>query len=248
MKSLVMLLLLLISSISFAEFGKVVDKEGYVNVRNKASLSGKVVGKLSSGAFVYVHDEDMYNNWLYSYPSHDSTDLSGYIHKSRVAFINQNDDGLSTKILMSSFNQSESEIQFSSEDKNVSVTIQAEDFDYSTNKNKFTKKYVPESWGDSFYLTHYKGQSFWGTDGSEPVNTNHYKSITVTIGNRTIDIPKNEIESLFNIDLRRTRVYFDVKTDSVYISASEGDGAGSYQILFAIENGRYVGKTVLIPH
>lgn len=246
MKILAVIPLLFISSISVAEFGKVVDADGYVNVREAKNLNSKIVGQVSSGDFVYVHDEDMYGSpWVQSHPQYDGTDSSGYIHKSRLKFINQNDDGLGTEISMSSFDQSQSMIRFTNDNNTMSVTIRAKDFDYQANENKFTKQYYSESWGNGFYLTHYKGQRFWGTDGTIPQGMKHYKSITVRLNNNTIEIPKNNIESLFNVDLRRTKVFFDEKTDSVYISAIEGDGAGTYRVLFAIENGRYVDKTVV---
>lgn len=246
MKILAVVPLLLVSSISFAEFGKVVDADGYVNVREAKNANSKIVSQVSSGNFVYFHDEDRYGSpWIYSYPQYDGTDSSGYIHKSRLKFINQNDDGLGTEISMSSFDQAQSMIRFANENNKVSITIKAEDFDYQANENQFTKRHYSESWGDGFYLTHYKGQRFWGTDGSIPQGMNHYKSITVRLNNNIIEMPKNDIESLFNVDLRRTKAFFDEKTNSVYISAIEGDGAGTYRVLFAIENGRYVGKTVV---
>lgn len=246
MRTLLTMSLLLISSASFAEFGKVVDPDGYVNVRQAKSSSSKIVGRVSSGDFVFIDDEDRYDKWLFSEPSYDGSDSSGYIHNSRIKFINQNDEGRGTEIYMSAFDQSKSKIQFSNENNSVKVTIQAEKFNYPANKHIFTKQYVSGNRDEGFYLTHYKGQDFWGTDGSEPKNTNHYKSINVKLGSRIIDLPNSEIESLFNVNLRRTKVYFDPSTESVYISAMEGDGAGTYRVLFAIEKGQYKGKTVVI--
>lgn len=246
MRTLLIMSLLLISSASFAEFGKVVDPDGYVNIRQAKSSSSKIVGRVSLGDFVFIDDEDRYDKWLFIEPSYDSSDSSGYIHNSRIKFINQNDEGLGTEIQMSNFDQSKSKIQFSNEDNSVKVTIQAEEFNYPANKHLFSKQYNSENRDEGFYLTHFKGQGFWGTDGSEPKNTNHYKYITVKLGNRIINIPKNEVESLFNVDLRRTKVYFDPSTESIYISAMEGDGAGTYHVLFAIKKGQYKGKTVVI--
>ncbi|PNK59492.1 SH3 domain-containing protein [Psychrobacter sp. FDAARGOS_221] len=230
---------------SHAEFGKIVDADGYVNVRQAPSNSGKILGRITSGKFVYVYDDETYDSWLYGYPQFDpNNELNGYIHHSRVRFIDSDKQGMSTEVAMSAFDAAQQTIEFAND--KVRVTIEAQDFDYPANKHQFTEQCHHDGKPlTSCYLSHYKGQPFWGTDGGEPNNMNHYKAITVSIGDNTIRIPQSDIESLFNIYLRDTKVYYDANTDSVYISATEGDGAGTYRVLFAIEQGRYIGKTVV---
>lgn len=208
---------------SFCSFALIVDKDGYVNVREKESANSKIVGKIKSGEVVFIF-EDLDTDWL----NISFNDKSGYIHRSRIKYINQfekipsvNDDDYGANFKLN----------------NIEIKIKTDKFDYEANKKYFS--------GTDFPITKYKDREIWGTDGTIPKS--YYQSITVKMGNNEIEIPKKDIEDLFNPSNEYTECFYDKITNSVYIHFSNSDGAGSYVALFKIENGVYKGRNVEIP-
>ncbi|MDR2238198.1 MAG: hypothetical protein LBE92_18900 [Chryseobacterium sp.] len=218
---------------SLAQFAKVVDKDGYVNIRKSADANGDIAGKVSSDEIIYVYDrDDSSKNWLMTdYPAKNGDLLSGYIHQSRVRYIESYRPVPSVSI-------NENKAVFSS--KNIKVEIIAEPFPYKENK-----KYFSSSSREIQIKDLYKGKQAWGIDGTIPQT--HYKSITIKIGNNTVEIPTAETENLFNVNTEFTKCYFDSENETLYISMINSDGAGGYAVLFRIEKGKYKGKTVIMP-
>lgn len=219
---------------SFAQFAKIVDKDGFVNMRKNADAKSIVVGKISSDEIVYIFDADDGNkNWLNAdYTDKNGKDISGYIHSSRVKYIESYESIPSTSV-------SENKIVFNS--KNIRVDIESEPFNYKENKRYFsTTDYNGHKVEDKF-----KGQHIWGTDGTVPQT--HYKFISVKINGKTLQIPPKEIENLFNINNESASCYFDSEEETLYINMVNSDGAGGYAVLFKIEKGIYKGKTLIIP-
>jgi hypothetical protein len=219
---------------SFAQFAKIVDKDGFVNMRKDADTKSTVVGKISSDEIVYIFDPaDENKNWLNAdYTDKNGKDISGYIHSSRVKYIESYESIPSTSV-------SENKAVFNS--KNIRVDIESEPFNYKENKRYFsTTDYKDYKVEDKF-----KGQQIWGTDGTIPQT--HYKSISVKIASKTIQIPPKEIENLFNINNESAGCYFDSENETLYINMVNSDGAGGYAVLFKIEKGEYKGKTLIMP-
>ncbi|WP_353146635.1 SH3 domain-containing protein [Chryseobacterium sp.] len=219
--------------LSFAQFAKVVDKDGYVNVRKNADAKSNIVGKINSGEILYIFSEDANESWLnIDYNTEKEKPLTGYVHRSRVKFIESYDEIPSTEknankgVFMSG---------------NIKVNIVSGTFDYSQHKKDFSSA----KHGDNQQLEKYKGQEIWGTDGLIPKT--YYESITVQIGNKTIEIPQKEIENLFNADTAATHCYFDVNNDTLYIMMNNSEGAGAYVALFIVEKGKYKGRVLALP-
>ncbi|ATN06036.1 hypothetical protein CRN76_11790 [Chryseobacterium indologenes] len=66
------------AQLSFAQFAKVVDQDGYVNVRETADANSTILGKINSDEIVYVFDPNN-KNW--------ANVSNGYIHNSRLKYI-----------------------------------------------------------------------------------------------------------------------------------------------------------------
>ena len=63
------------------------SKDGYVNVRAKASTSSKVLAELPNGAYVTRYPEKTVGDWYYvdyNVDGGDITFMEGYIHKSQL--------------------------------------------------------------------------------------------------------------------------------------------------------------------
>jgi len=213
---------------SFCNFAVITDKDGYVNVREKESADSKIIGKIKSGGAVFIF-EDLDTDWLNI--SFDDNKKSGYIHRSRIKYIKDFEK-------IASVDSHDYKAIFHL--NNIDIDIQTDDFDYESNK-----KYFSETAKEDFTIKKYKGREMWGTDGTIPQS--YYQFITVKIGNQEIEIPKKDIEDLFNPNNDYTECYYDKVNNSIYIHLSNSDGSGSYVALFKIENGVYKGRQVEIP-
>lgn len=206
--------------LSFAQFAKITDKDGYVNVRENADAKSKIVGKINSDEIVYIFESDpVHKNW--------ANVTNGYIYSSRLKYI-QSYQKITPSV------RDANKATFAS--GNIKVNIVSGKFNFKENEKDFTSTLQ----GDF-----YKGQQVWGIDGTIPKT--HYISITAQIGNKTIQIPAEEIENLFQIDNKSTTCYYDRENDTLYISMNNSDGAGSYVGLFIIEKGQYKKRVLEIP-
>lgn len=231
MKKLLLILTMIIHCQTFAQYAKIVDKDGFVNVRNAANIKSKIVGKIKSDELVYIFDKgDDYGNWLIvDYEESNGNLLTGYIYKTRIKPV-------STFEKIPFTTKNDHEVAFKLRD--IYYTIKVEKFDYQSNKKYFSKtKYNNYEIED-----HYKGQQIWGTDGTIP--TTHYASVSVQIGKQKIKIPEKQIENLFNINTDNAKSYFDSKTETVYILMMNSDGAGTYEVLFMFRKGKYLGRRI----
>jgi SH3-like domain-containing protein len=72
--------LMTISTCIYADFGLIQDKDGYVNVRESADLSSKVISKQKNGEIVSCVD-DIVNNFCFI---NSSSGVNGYIYNNRI--------------------------------------------------------------------------------------------------------------------------------------------------------------------
>ena len=211
-----------------SKFAEIIDKDGFVNVRNGTSVQSEIVDKINSGEIVYIFNIGNDNeDWLIiDYHKKDDF-LTGYVHTSRIKPISDYE-------YIPSVTDGENGVEFYL--RNIEVIIKSEAFNYQQNKKYFAE----EQLSDKSVIQKYKGQEVWGTDGTIP--RTHYTSITARIGNLTIEIPEKEIENLFNVNNELAYCYFNEKTETLYITSSNSDGSGSYDVLFIIEKGKYKGR------
>ncbi|WP_185289119.1 SH3 domain-containing protein [Chryseobacterium lactis] len=229
-KKIFLVTTLLSIQLSFAQFAKIVDKDGYVNLRENPDIKSKVIGKINSDEIVYASEPDATNkNWMNIYYN-DKT--AGYIYSSKVKLLD------SYEIILPITND-ESKAVFKS--GNIKVDITTEKFNYKENKKFFSSS----TYGGQKVEDKYKGNLIWGTDGTIP--RTHYKSITVQIKDKKIQIPTKEIENLFNPSNQFTACYYDRKSDILYLTMLNSDGAGSYVALFKIVKGVYKERILKKP-
>jgi hypothetical protein len=84
------------------------------------------------------------------------------------------------------------------------------------------------------YLEKINGKEIWGTDGNVPKK--QYGQFTLILGKDKIHLP---IDNLFEPNLDSTKLNIDKNSRTIYISASNSDGAGGYEVLWIIENGTF---------
>lgn len=203
---------------TFSQLAVVVDKDGYVNVRDKDK---RIVDKLSSGEVVYRFGD--IDGWESVDYIKDGENHWGYIHKSRLFNLSCFD-----KIPLIS----------DSEDKAIlkkdSIVITLIEKDFIPSQNKISRK-------DGF-VNKINGKQFWGMDGGMP--TREYKSITVSMCKRSIDIPPMAFNNLYEPNLFSTEANYDKDNDILYLHSMNSDGAGGYIVVWVIEKGQYKGRYV----
>ncbi|WP_454880353.1 hypothetical protein [Sphingobacterium detergens] len=228
-----LLLFLTISQFANAQFAKIIDKDGYVNVREQATLNSAIVSKIAADEIVYAFPDEQFGNWvIVDYTDNQEKNITGYVHNSRIKFV-----GSYMQIPNISFDDNSTTFR----SKDVDVEIRSNKFDYEKNKKYFSST----TYEDYTVTDKFKGQKLWGTDGETP--TSHYTSIKATIKGRSVQIPEKEIENLFNVNNEFAACYYDDRNDILYITSVNSDGAGGYAILFKIEKGNYKGRVVTIP-
>ncbi|MEN2402894.1 hypothetical protein GKZ90_0024115 [Flavobacterium sp. MC2016-06] len=224
MKIITVPLFLLFNCNLFAQFAIITDSDGYVNVRNQAQKGNTISDKLENGFVVYCFEPK--DNWLNIDYSKNNKELNGYIYKDRIKYLSE-----FTKIPL--ITETQTKVIFKKDSLNI--TVESKPFDSKTAKLTFVK-------GDKSILNKINGKRFWGTDGEIPKNC--YKYIKVLIGNKTIEIPKNSIEDLFEPTLFNTKINYNKKDDVLYISCNNSDGAGGYEIVWIIEKGKYKERKI----
>ncbi|KUF39467.1 SH3 domain-containing protein [Myroides marinus] len=231
MKKIGVLLLALIgTTMSYGQLAKIVDKDGYVNVREKGNANSNIVGKVNSGEIVLLFDVDESNpNWS-TIDTGISNEMEGYVHNSRLK-------RLETYTHIPLISSTNNELKYSG--SNIDITISMGAFDYKKNKSKFSKHQ-----GTNF-LWEYNGQEMRGTDGTEP--TKHYTSIKVKQKGVDIALPTKAYENMFQPSgAEYTACYYDKSDNTIYLTANNSDGAGSYTVVWVFKNGKYEYNDVFI--
>lgn len=161
---------------SYADFGFIQDKDGYVNVRENSSLSSKVTTKLNNNGIVScVMDEETNNFCLVN----ASNGVTGFVYKNRI-----NSFGGYTSIKLSQYSREKAVYS----DKNIIVEVYAK-------KAILDPKLYKTFKGEYKY---FNNKQFFGTDGSLP-NNNFLQldKIIIKDKDKKIEIGKNDIEQYF---------------------------------------------------
>ncbi|WP_426483969.1 hypothetical protein [Flavobacterium sp. 2] len=209
---------------AFAQFAVIKDNDGYVNIRSEASKENNISDKLNNGFVVYCFEPK--NNWINIDYSKNNKDRNGYLYKDRVQY-------LSEFAVIPLVKETKNQVIFKKD--GFDISIESKNFESNSAKLTFLEK-------DKSILKKINGKDFWGTDGGIPKKA--YKSITVVIDKKTIELPKNSFDDLFEPSLYNTKINYDKKNDMLYISSSNSDGAGGYEIVWVIEKGKYKERKI----
>jgi len=79
----------------------------------------------------------------------------------------------------------------------------------------------------------------WGAEGKTV--SNKYQQVTVILDGVRLEMPK---ENLFEPNLKNSKVNYDNKSKTLYISATNGSGENSYAVLWVVANGRLKQRIV----
>ncbi len=161
---------------SYADFGFIQDKDGYVNVRGNSSLNSKVTSKLNNNEIVSCVMNEGTNNFCLV---NASNGVTGFIYKNRI----NNFSGY-TSIKLSQYSREKAVYN----DKNIIVEVYAKK---AILDPKFYKTFKGE-------YKYFNNKQFFGTDGTLP-NNDFLQLDKIIINNKDkkIEIGKNDIEQYF---------------------------------------------------
>ncbi|MGF2278903.1 SH3 domain-containing protein [Acinetobacter baumannii] len=214
---------------SYADFGFIQDKDGYVNVRGNSSLNSKVTSKLNNNEIVScVMDEETNNFCLVN----ASNGVTGFVYKNRV----NNFSGYNS-IKLSQYSREKAVYN----DKNIIVEVYAK-------KAILDPKLYNNFKGEYKYI---KKKKFFGTDGTLPNNDFlQLDKIIIKSKDKKIEIGKNDIEQYFfpknGIDgdkneLADFKIYY-LNNNIFILNAFNNSGAAAYNIVLNIKNGKLVAN------
>lgn len=230
-KKTLILLLLFIATKLFSQYGIIEDKEGFVNIREQSNAKSKILDTVHSGRILYFFQVDeQIGEWLDCNYLRNNKNISGYIHKSRVKLIQTLKE---IKPVSKKF-----ELIFSN--AQTIISIKKEPFIAKNNKLKYRKS-NPEC-KEATYLYKINGKDVFGTDGDIP--REQYGKSTISFQGTTI---KLDTDKYFCPNLEYHKLNWDEKTDTYYLTASNGDGAGAYDVLWVIKNGKILAIETDIP-
>lgn len=214
---------------SYADFGYIQDKDGYVNVRENSSLSSKVTTKLNNNEIVScVMDEGTNNFCLVN----ASSGVTGFVYKNRVNnFIGY------TSIKLSQYSREKAVYN----DKNIIVEVYAK-------KAILNPKYYKIFKGEYKY---FNNKQFFGTDDTLPNNDFlQLDKIIVKKKDNRIEISRTELEQYFfpkdGIDggkneLADFKIYY-LNNNIFILNTFNNGGAAAYNIVLNIKNGKLVAN------
>lgn len=228
-KVLTSFLIGLLTTISFAQkFAVINDVDGFVNVRNEAKVGNNVSHKLNNNHLVFYFDEDIEGNWQYITYEVNNEELFGYVYKNRL-------HDVSNFLKLPVFKEGKNEIIF--KNKNLELQIKVKPFAKNNSKITYLK--------NTKIVEKINNEKAWGTDGDLPKT--QYDFIKLKCNNKHYVLPNKAFENLYEPNLEFTKVYVDAKTNSVFLEATNSDGAGGYTFIIVIQNGVYKERLVLHP-
>ena len=89
MKSLLTIFACILFQTTFGQFGIISDKDGFVKVRNSPNISNNIIDTLTNGQIVFCLEAE--GEWRPTDYDLSRQNKSGYIHNSRVKFIDEFD-------------------------------------------------------------------------------------------------------------------------------------------------------------
>ncbi|MEQ1225903.1 SH3 domain-containing protein [Acinetobacter pittii] len=214
---------------SYADFGFIQDKDGYVNVRENSSLTSKVTSKLNNNEIVSCVMDERVNNFCLV---NASNGITGFVYKNRI-----NNFSSYTSIKLSQYSKEKAVYN----DKNIIVEVYAK-------KAILDPKLYKTFKGEYKYFNNKK---FFGTDGTLPNNDFlQLDKIIVKSKDKKIEIGKNNIEQYFfpknGIDSNKNeladfKIYY-LNNNIFILNTFNNGGAAAYNIVLNIKIGNLVAN------
>ncbi|MEZ4772462.1 MAG: hypothetical protein R3D00_04705 [Bacteroidia bacterium] len=232
----------------WAQLAIIQDPDGFTNVREEHGIQGKPLDQIKDfEVFWVIESEDNQSAWrdVSFYRHFDDLPeakqlklkdklymnrlwLYGYIHESRIRFI-EDLPGINQ------ISKNDSAAEFSNE--KISVKIEVSSFDARNHNIVFNENWISEI----------DGAVPFGTDGEMPIA--EISAVSVSSEDFQLSIPREMLRDLFlpNIKAWRAGVFIGPK-DELYIVMHNSDGAGYYDLVWVIKDGKTLGRFAGTPY
>ncbi|WP_258540427.1 SH3 domain-containing protein [Parvicella tangerina] len=219
MKNILTLILAIIVNSCFSQYGLgiIVDPDGYVNVRSNPSIDNNIISTIPNETPVFCYDRD--GNWVPVEVYIGDSLKQGFVYFDRIQFL----DSLEV-------------FEPSKEENHVvsfhigPVTIIMKEQDLSVNELNILD--CEDEHGYCYFAK--DGKRIWGTDGGRPYRGYQY----ITINSNEYSSISPEISHYFQPNL--TYSSCAVHNSTIYLSASNSDGAGGYIVVWTIKGNQIV--------
>jgi hypothetical protein len=227
MKPLFAIAALLLGLSSNAQFAIIKDADGFVYVRSSAELKQNIIDTLPNDFVVWCFE--LSGNWYNIDYEKNGQSLNGYIYKNRVKLLSTFDN-------IPLHKRKKSQLDFQKD--SLRVVVKTEKFNAKANKLQYFKE------DGSKYIEFINDQIYWGKDGGLP--SSQYQTIEVKNGATKYVLPKKALKNLYEPNLDFMACYADRENNLLYIISSNGDAAGSYEVIWILKNGKYQKRFVTI--
>ena len=206
------------------------DPDGFSNIRDKANGQSSITDTVANGRLVYVFKDMVEGNWLPVEYNKGKKIISGFIHSSRIIYLNS-----LTPFKEVKQRDSAVELQLDA----IQIMLQTKKFSEKGRVIKYEKT------DGQNYVKSIDNQFPWGTDNSMP--RFEFKAIQVRIKDKVIPFPPNTYQDLFNPNPGMTKAWLDKKTGKVYIETLNGSDASACVVVWVLKSEQVVGREIFIP-
>lgn len=227
-RNLYILAFIILTKTTFGQVAIVRDKDGFCNIRNAANSASKVIDKLSNNKIIYCFADQNIGEWYEIEYTRKGQELTGYIHKSRVVFIDKLKN-INTRLINDSTVKSTSD--------SFKLTMAFGNFISSKHSIEYEK---PQN--ESRFVKKIDNKFPWGTDGNIPKK--EYKKFQLQIGLQTILIDKETYKDLFEPNLKETKIFFDRVSKSYFVTAQNSDAAGGYTVVWTFKDNTFQSREI----
>lgn len=215
----------------FPRFAIIDDADGYTNVRDKHK---NIIDKIHRNEiFVYSYmDEPIgkYQPIEWDFSSKNNAIKTGYIHESRIKYLYQ----------LPLFERTITDNTAIFERDNIKITISIGVFNIDDKRIRKDPEYG--------YPLKIEGYDVWGSDcfsREYPERNTEIKSIKYTINGVTKQFEKKDILGYLFPCLNNSFVSIG-NDNTLYIAMNNGDGAGSYSLLWILKKDKIIGKITYV--
>ena len=216
MKKSLLFSTLFLSYFAQAQFGIVQDKDGFVNVRDEKNTTSTILAKVNSNTILPIDNDEENSKW---YLAEFQTEKSGYIFHDRIKKLEDFES-------IAPISKNDNRVEFSTSDYKIELETQQ----FNSKKHKMFKE------DDFVYAIDEK--DFFGSDGMVPQT--EFKSFKISFKGKEISFPKDYFTNLYNANLSATKFTYNKELNQYYLFGTYSDGAGVYDALWVLENGKIV--------
>jgi hypothetical protein len=231
MKPALLFLSCVIALVAQGQLAVINDPDGFTNVRAGKGVSTKITGKFFNGDVFLYNEDDKTAEWIQVFYNPEKSvsthDMQGYIHRDRLMPVDR-----LKHISMASANRTLQNGRLMMHNDSVTVVL---------NTIPFQEKQHLVHKDSNGLVEKINGRQPIGTDGGMPGKK--LTAISVAINGRSVIIPANAWNDVYEPNLRTCNVFFDTATGFMYIYIPDSsDGAGAYSIAWVFRNGQYVKR------